>query len=710
MLLFVVAIFLSAFLLFQVQPIIARYILPWYGGSPAVWTTCMLFFQFGLLAGYSYAHALVTLFRSRPKLQFFIHLAVVAIALIFLPITPADELKPTGGSETSDLWGIVRLLALTVGLPYVAISASGPLLQHWFAGAHRGVSPYRLYAVSNLGSLLGLLSYPFVFERMLGLKHQTWWWSGGFVVYGVLALACAWRFWRGGMVDRAEEDGMADGADTAAEGPPVAPTMGSRLLWVVFAACGSAGMLAITNQMCQDVAVVPFLWVLPLALYLTSFIICFDQPRWYSRMVWIPVVVVGVGLMVWLLNRQHDVNAGEWHIGWQIGIFLLAMFGICMVSHGEMVRRKPHSHYLTGFYLLVSVGGACGGLFVSLVAPKIFDNYWELHFLLIFLTLLVGILIAVEAFKKYRNKIWGGVALIATVQALVVLCLGLKLHYEETKSGVIATQRSFHGVIQVVEGDEGTEDHFRTMFHGRINHGDQYLDPIHKGIPSTYYSEYSGVGALMQSLPQRQEGSRAPVKLGVIGLGSGSLAVHTEPGDEIVFYEINPSVYDLAQNYFTYLSDSEGDTSVVLGDARTMMEVELRDGQPREYDVLFVDAFSGDSIPIHLVTEEAFEIYFQHIKEDGCLVCHITNLHIDLSDPIRQLAEKFGREAMLVTHDPDYDQYMLYFSEWVIVTKNKQIISELHAYDWVNPWLRDEPDPIHWTDDYSNLIDVIMWD
>ncbi len=725
--LFVAAIFLSAFLLFQVQPIIARYILPWYGGSPAVWTTCMLFFQLGLLGGYGYAHWLATTFRKTPKLQLWIHLGVILLALVFLPITPNEAHRPHGGGATSDVWGIVKLLAMSVGLPYIAISASGPLLQHWFSGVCPGKSPYRLYAVSNLGSLLGLLSYPFLFEPTLGLKHQTWWWSGGFLLYGALALVCAWKYTQ-------TKPEMLATSRSESEDSSEKVGLTRQVLWVVFSACGSAGMLAITNQMCQDVSVVPFLWVLPLGLYLITFIICFDREAWYHRMIWIPLAALGIAALVVLLNQQimedddnpnffwqfilgirrlvsGDPNVSltdEMHLYWQIFFYLFALFTFCMVCHGEMVRLKPASRYLTSFYLLISLGGAIGGAFVSLIAPKVFNGYWELHFILLLVVLLVGLLVSLQAFKRYPSPILGGLGLVLTVQAFVLLSIGLYHQWIDTKTGATTSLRSFHGVIHVYESYPGTNDQYVAMYHGRITHGRQYQDESLRNAPTTYYGYDSGVGVLLDSIAQRQPGTRGPIKIGVIGLGSGSLSVHAQAGDQIDFYEINPQVEFLARTHFSYLADCKGTANVHLGDARTTLEHELHEGKPRDLDVLFVDAFSGDSIPVHLLTAEAFEIYFKHIKEDGSLVVHITNLHIDLGDPVRQLAKKFDREALLVIDNPD--ESYLYYSEWVIITKNKDIIARLKAGDNIDPWTRPEPKEIHWTDDYSNLFQVIMVD
>ena len=342
--LFLAAIFLSAFLLFQVQPVIARYILPWYGGSPAVWTTCLLFFQVGLLAGYAYAHGLVTFFRERRKLQAGIHFVLLLLAFLVLPITPDAAWKPDG-TELNPATGIVRLLGFTVGFPYLLLSASGPLLQHWFAESHPGRSPYRLYAISNLGSLLGLLTYPFLFEPRLDVTQQTTLWSWAFAIYALLAIATGAVFLR-------RTAPLTGHGSTEAEGarPPVVDV----LLWIAFSACGSMLLLSLTSQMCQDVAVVPFLWVVPLSLYLLTFVIAFDHERWYLRYVAIPLAAVAIGLTIWLMNLQYA--ADEWPLFQQIAVYCGAIFFACLVCHGEIVRMKPAVRHLTGFYLCISLG------------------------------------------------------------------------------------------------------------------------------------------------------------------------------------------------------------------------------------------------------------------------------------------------------------------------------------------------------------------
>jgi hypothetical protein len=697
MLNFILAIFLSAFLLFQVQPIIARYILPWYGGSPAVWTTCMLFFQVGLLAGYTYAHLLVSRFRDRPRWQAGIHLTILAISILILPITPSESLKPIG-VESSPVLGIMRLLFFTIGLPYFVISASGPLLQHWFVSVAKGKSPYRLYAVSNLGSLLGLLTYPLFFEPNLRLSQQTGLWSGGYGVYAILACICAWQFLKSPTVRSEEKVAIpqrASGLDW--------------ILWVALAACGSLLLLATTNQMCQDVAVVPFLWVLPLSLYLLTFIIAFDHARWYFRPFWIPLAAGSVGALIYLLNQ--DFAETEMHLSSQIAIYATAMFSACMVCHGEIVRLKPHPRYLTSFYLAISLGGALGGAFVNLIAPRIFTSYWELHIGLLAFAILAGFCLLRDMYRSKVRPVYLLAGSALWIGSVVVMGNFLKTHIDEVHEDAIRTTRGFYGVLRVYEGGVGTEDHYRELYHGRISHGRQFPDEQFRRYPFTYYGEESGPGVLFQYHPNRHD-SDHPVrmKFGVVGLGIGTLAAYAQSSDQVRMYEINPQVEELARSHFTYLEDCEGEASVVLGDARIVLEHELAHGGSQQFDVLFVDAFSGDSIPIHLLTHEAFELYFQHIKKDGVLAVHITNLHLDLSAPVRTLARKMGKEILQIKRYKGLESWGENYSRWVLITSNRKLLSSIEADGWSTPWKAKESREIHWTDDYCNLLEVIHWD
>jgi len=703
---FIAVVFLSAFLLFQVQPVIARYILPWYGGSPGVWTTCLLFFQVGLLGGYAYAHALVTFLRERRRWQIGIHLTLLGIAFALLPITPSDELKPDA-SGVSPVRGIVQLLAVTVGFPYLLLSASGPLLQHWFSEVFPGRSPFRLYAVSNLGSLLGLLTYPFLFEPLLNVPQQTMLWSVAFGVYGLLAIAAAAVF-----LKRANPVALA-----SREYEVAVPTAKMDvLLWIAFSACGSMLLLSLTSQMCQDVAVVPFLWILPLSLYLLTFVIAFDHERWYLRTLAIPLAAAAMGMTIWLMNRQYAST--EWPLLWQIVIYCSAIFFGCLICHGEVVRMKPHSRHLTGFYLSISLGGAIGGLFVSLFAPRLFTGFWELHVAFG----LLAILTSIQLWRSLRplEREWGPLkgapawsrlaaailGVVLWISALIVMGLALRHHITESQKTALAVKRGFYGVLQVSTELAGTDDEYRSLYHGRISHGRQYQNPDYRHLATTYYSLESGVGAVFALPPARTKIPPAPLHVGVVGLGVGTIATYAEPGDRFRLYEINPQVEELARSHFTYLADCEGEESVILGDARISLERELAEGQKQAFDALFVDAFSGDSIPIHLLTREAFALYFEHLEPGGVLAVHITNLHLDLADPVRNLAAEFGYKAFRVDHSPDVVDYHSYYSDWILITKDEDFITALEASDFLSEWDREVPKEIYWTDDYSNLLEV----
>ncbi|MEM6280507.1 MAG: fused MFS/spermidine synthase, partial [Verrucomicrobiota bacterium] len=460
-------------------------------------------------------------------------------------------------------------------------------------------------------------------------------------------------------------------------------------------------------QMCQDVAVVPFLWVLPLSLYLLTFVISFDHDRWYLRFVWYPLAILAVGGVVYLINQQFASE--EMFLVRQIALFLAAIFCGCLVCHGEMVRIKPAARYLTGFYLAISLGGALGGLFVSLVSPLVFDGYWELHVALLLLAILATVTL-VRELRRRKTFLPLAAASIAALTCFFFLGRGLWQHIEESRLGSLASMRGFYGVLRVYEENEFTGDYYRSLYHGRISHGRQYMEEPWTDLATTYYNEESGIGAAMALLPGRGEDSEEPVHVGVVGLGVGTIATYARPGDRVRFYEINPQVETMAREHFTYLADCKGEETVVLGDARISLENELRNGGSQDFDLLVVDAFSGDSIPLHLMTEEAFDLYFQHLKEDGILAVHISNLHLDLSDPVRNLAEVFGRTAYRVEYSPDYDNYHSHYSDWVLISKNPDLVPILESKDYFGEWATEDPNPIHWKDDYSNLLNVVMWE
>jgi len=685
MALYAVTIFLGAFLLFQVQPIVARYILPWYGGSPAVWTTCMLFFQLLLMGGYLYAHLVRTYLN--PRRQPLVHAGLLLLALTLLPITPDESWKPVDGGNPT--WQIVTLLLATVGLPYLVVATSSPLLQHWFSRTEPGRSPYRLFALSNAGSLLGLVTYPFLLEPLLPTGMQTRVWSATFGVYVLVCGVCAIRVFRlsAPTTEPASVDAVSD---------PV-PTR-DRVLWLLLAACGSLMLLATTSQMTQDVAVVPFLWVLPLGLYLITFIVCFDHERWYDRRVWSPVLGLALAAVIYML-RSDDLTLVQ-----QMVVYGVMVFASCMICHGELVKLKPATTHLTSFYLTVAGGGALGGVFASLVAPAIFNGFWEYQVGLVGTCVLLAVCSDLHRpdgrLSLVRNMAWGG--------GISALVFSFATATQDDQDELIAATRNFYGVLRVYDTDIGEGPRpvlLRSLFHGAILHGSQLLAERRRE-PLTYYGDDSGVALAIELHPRREPETPAStpgLRIGVIGLGTGTVAALSHPEDTVRFYEINPEVERLANEYFFYLRDTRATTEVVLGDGRISMERELREQGSQQFDVLVLDAFSGDAIPIHLLTVEAAALYWQHLRDDGVLITHISNKYLNLHPVVRASAELFDKRYVMISTDPDDEEYSA--STWVVVTSNRTLLGRLAEH--TVRWPTESPRTIRWTDDFSSLLGVL---
>ncbi len=682
MLAFSLTIFWGACLLFLVQPLIARFILPWFGGGPAVWTTCMLFFQVLLLGGYAYAHFSIS--RLTPRRQVITHLSLLFLAVLLLPITPGDQWKPADGSHAAG--HILLLLLACLGLPYVVLAATGPLLQAWFSKANPGVSPYRLYALSNIGSLLALLAYPFVLEPQLARQTQAAWWSLGLVIYAGLAAWCGVKVWR------SSGDESVKGAIEDAE--PTTPLL-HKLLWFALPACGVMLLLAITNKLCQDIAVVPFLWVLPLGLYLLSFIISFDSPRWYHRAFWLPLLAVLLGLVL------QNLYQAESHpdITPLATLYLGTMFVACMVCHGEVFRLRPGAKRLTGYYLSISAGGAVGGLFVALVAPFVFPDYFELHLALWLTAALVIIVLRQDPTLPFRqgNARW---AWALPFVALAALGYGLADVASTSLRGSLSVTRGFYGVLKVNDNDTGNADlHHLTLQHGATIHGLQYVDPEKRTFPSSYYTSTSGIGRLLRT--HKPGGGR---KVGAIGLGCGTLATWGNPGDTFRFYEINDDVARLATSTFTYLKDSKAKTELVMGDARLSMERE----PDQQYDVIVLDAFSSDAIPVHLLTLEAFDHYQRHLKPDGVIAVHVSNRYLDLHPVVYRIADKIGFPAITIDdNDTAYEDAGFYGSDWIIMTRNQVLLQQPLLRDVTKEAVEFPARIMYWTDERSDLLSIL---
>jgi len=681
---FAATIFLSAFLLFQVQPLISKSILPWFGGTPAVWTTCMLFFQVVLFGGYVYAHVLTQ--RIQPKRQVLIHLGLLVAALALLPISPSADWKPDG-TEAPTL-RIVLLLAATVGLPFFALSTTGPLLQHWYSRTHAGSSPYRLYALSNAGSLIALVSYPFVVEPALATSVQAGLWSAGFIGFAALCTVCAYRVITMGSLGHAMEVSAAGAAKQLTGNGPESLT---QWLWFGLAMTASVMLLATTNQVCMDVASVPFLWVAPLTLYLLSFILCFDSDRWYRRKVCFPLLLISFAGVFWLLYKGGGASLAA-----QIGFYFSALFFAAMVCHGELVRLKPEPRFLTRFYLAVSAGGAAGGLFVAVVAPLAFSTFVEFQ-IGILATCVLPFFVVIRELAPETKPAQANRRTPWVVTAGIVCVIGIPAAVntdDRAESREIAVSRNFYGVLRVTEHSRhDPERHRLSMLHGRIVHGLQFADAEKRSLPTTYYGDESGVGLVLG-----REVS-APRHVGAVGLGVGTIGVYAREGDRFQFYEINEDVIQLANEHFTFLKDCEAQCETVLGDARLSLERQ----PPQNFDVLVLDAFSGDAIPVHLLTVEAGEIYLKHLKADGVLAVHISNMHFDLRPVVAALADRFGLTCVC-TQTEGNPANGTETCRWMLMSRNPGVALNPRIDDYA---VSTGDSRILFSDDDSNLFEIM---
>jgi SAM-dependent methyltransferase len=764
MFLYALTILIGAFLLFQVQPVIAKIILPWFGGSAAVWTTCLLFFQLVLLLGYLYSHALVRYLK--PRAQTIVHGALLLASALALPIYPSMAWKPAAPNDP--IFRILGLLAVTVGLPYFVLSTTGPLLQAWYARRRQGAMPYRLYALSNLGSMFALLSYPVLFEPVLATHQQAMIWS---IAYGAFILLCGFTAFRSGAAPSVEPEAETGGAER--------PAPGLYALWLLLPACASALLLAVTSQLTQNVAAIPLLWVLPLSVYLLSFILCFESAGWYRRTPFLALLAVALACMAYATLGE---DAGVLPIVAGIPLFLLGLFACCMVCHGELARLKPHPRYLTHFYLAISAGGAAGGLFVGLAAPLLFNAYYELP-----IGLVAAAALALTALRAHPDAAWqrhllparrylfalaalaaagyaaypwrGSLAspghavvrwflksweapdefdrwvvvrelLLAAALALALLRGDWKLHWArrgkqwaaflielaalllaawvgfQTRYVTSETRlmvRNFYGGLRVHDSGPPTDwAATRSLTNGTINHGEQFLNPVLRDSPTTYFGPHSGI-----ALAIRARQKTGPIRVGVIGLGTGTIAAYGRTGDYYRYYEINPGVLRLslpepatASTQFTFLADCKARHDVVLGDGRLSLERESLEN----FDVLAVDAFSSESVPVHLLTREAIELYFRHLKPDGILAVNISNRFVDLEPLVDGQCRALGKTGRRVDNEDD-DSQDVFAASWMLATSPASGFDKLILDGSAN--IQPGRQIRLWTDDYSNLFQIL---
>jgi hypothetical protein len=630
-----------------------------------VWTTCLVFFQSILLAGYAYADLTA---RLGPRRQALLHMVLLALSLAFLPILASSGWKPQG-DEQQPIARILLLLLATIGLPYFLLATTTPLLQSWYWRRFHAAVPYRLFALSNLASLIALLGFPLLFEPAFDLTQLGWGWSALFAGFAFLCAATAWLSMNG-----------ASGAFIPERKNSEKLSIAVQLQWLGLSAMGSVMLLAVTNHITQNISSVPFLWVLPLALYLISFILAFDHPRWYVRPLFVALLIALLPAMAYYVPSLALTIAAP--------IYLVGLFVACMFCHGELARLKPDPAHLTRFYLMMSLGGALGAVLVAIVAPVALRGYFELGIALVLLALLFTA-------RLKGAAIWGGVAVC--IATLVLVVRGA----DDYTIGVRVMERDFYGVVRTA--DHTSPVPYRSMYHGGIMHGGQLLGEEFRNTPADYFGPTSGYGRVFRSL--REMNPKKPLAVGIIGLGAGVVAAWMRPGDGLTFYEISPRVVDIARREFTFLSDTPAKTELVMGDGRLSLEREA----PRGYDLLGIDAFSGDSIPMHLVTREAMAIYVKHIKPDGAIVFQATNRFVDLLPVVKRLAAEFGMEAVNIGDVPDGDEgpeYWYSSTDQIIVTRNKRLLAWPAIAEAAEP-IEDRHELPTFTDSHHNLLRIL---
>ena len=711
---FVVSIFASAFLIFLVQPMVGKRILPWFGGTAAVWMVCLAFYQTALFLGYAYAHLLIR--WATPARQLLIHSILVAIALLLMPVLPGDHWKPAGVS--SPISDIVSMLMANVAIPFLILASTGPLVQAWFARLHPTRSPYPLYAVSNGGSFLALLAYPILLEPRLGLATTGNLWSFAFGATTLLVLTCAFLTWRGG--PRPVAAVASDGVDKEAG---AAPPGGMRvLLWLLLSAGAVMVLMGVTNRLCRDVASVPFLWIVPLSIYLLTLILSFASERVFQR-----GILIAVGLVSLLATLGQSLWRG-WEFAQplvallsaslpaQITAYGLLLFAMGMLMHGELYRLRPAPSHLTSFYLMVAGGGALGGLFVGLVAPSIFDEYHELAVGLAMSWLLIPLTLAYERSAsgiESRGRLAG--ALLA-IPALFVVAQSVRIAPAE----VIYQERTFFGTVHVADVTFGGEPQ-RRLYHGQTLHGLQLAGPYGARTPTEYFGRATPIGLLLNSRPRGQES-----RVGIIGLGAGTLASYGREGDLFRFYEIDPIVVEIASEggLFRFLESSRAEIETVIGDGRLALEQEPLAGVEQDFDILILDAFSSDSVPVHLLTREAFATYRAALEPDGLIMLHLSNRHLELLPLAARQGTDSGFGVLLVTNQVA-PKHRSAPSQWALLvpeTRSLDEVTERMRGSWAKlglPPLRLEievkraSDGVDdalavWTDDYSDLASIVI--
>lgn len=676
-LLFGINIFLAAFLLFLVQPLMAEKILPWFGGVPAVWTTCMVFFQSFLFLGYVTAFV----FSRYVSLngQFIAFAGFTVLSLAFADLMPD---KPDNTAQ-NPIWSILTLLTSSVGAPYLILACTTPLLQHWVATIQSARFPYKYFSLSNAASLFALLAYPLLFAPTLGVSDTTTLWH---LLYGLYTgLMCLLLLFLGYEKLRSQPI-----IDTVLKSEPeefIRTRPMTLLHWVLASALGVGLLLAVTQALCTDVAVVPFLWVAPLVVYLLSFVVCFrnDNKDVHYRL-WI-LIFLSLCITYFALPRQLSKSS---HVVDAVGA-LVALFAGCMICHGDLVRTRPDKSRLTLFYLMISFGGALGGLFVSLLAPRIFTDYYELPLLASAVVILHTLqLLSVQKQSKLKRSHLRAVTYL--IGGLVILVFP-----SLSRKDAFVRSRNFFGILSIREYHlDHPEERVWVQMHGRIAHGMQLINSDRELDPLGYSGPQSGVGRVLLAH------SHSPIRIGVVGLGVGALAAYGKEGDYFRFYEINDHVVNQAEDYFTFLKSTPAKVDLVLGDGRLQLENEA----PQNFDVLFLDAFSSDAIPMHLLTTEAFSIYLRHLNPNGVIVINITNRLVNLQPLGRGLSEHLDRSIVSIRDKGDIGS-QLFSTEFLIMARPEFFNHHPELIELNSPDFDAHQRKVLWTDDSKSLLSVM---
>ena len=732
LLLFAIALFVSATLLFMVQPMFSKLVLPRLGGTPAVWITCMVFYQAALLAGYAYAHLSARWLGVR--WQAAVHAGWLLAVFLFLPLSVAQGWVPPPEADPTP-W-LLMLLAVSVGLPFFVLSISAPMLQKWFAytGHPAARDPYFLYAASNLGSMVALLGYPTLVEPYLSLAQQARVWSWGYGLLGGLLLGCGLILWLAPAGPKASADPEAGPApgDTGELSGKV--TASRRIWWILWSFAPSSLLLGVTTYLTTDIAAVPLLWVVPLALYLLTFVLVFARRPLLRHSLMVraqPFLVLPLAIL-FLWNLQAEGV-------WVIPLHLLTFFVTAMVCHGELAQDRPSTAYLTEYYLWIAVGGVMGGIFNAIIAPLIFKTLAEYPLVLAFSCLLRPRLESSTPRRLWLDwvlpLVLGGLLIAVvydmetsstrlTTQMLILSCLLTIVIYSfasrplrfglgvgavllagmfcsNSQYRVLFGERSFFGTLQVVTDQGG---YYHLFYHGTTLHGAQSTDPQRIGEPLTYYLPAGPVGEVFETF-----GASATARnVAIVGLGAGSLSCYAAPDQNWDFYEIDPAVVRIARDpkYFTYLQNCQAKTEVILGDAR----ISLTRAPDHKYGLIVFDAFSSDSVPIHLVNREAVKLYLDKLAEGGILVFHISNRYLDLQPVLANLAQDAGLVALVQSREVTEEEENAYYirTTWVVMARRAEDLGELmQSEQWQR--LAGKPGARLWTDDFSNIVSVVNW-